>query len=78
MRFRTSWWRIVIEIIDVSIASIQQAIEHLYFTRKVVGKEVKERNDLLRAIWEGDMAQYDDPNLFLSSKNLMRRLSSEL
>jgi len=50
---------------DVSIASIQRAIEHLDFTQKVVSKEAKERNDLLRAIWEGDMAQYDDPDLFL-------------
>lgn len=50
---------------DVSIASIQRAIERLDFTRKVVSKEAKERNNLLRAIWEGGMAQYDDPDLFL-------------
>ena len=42
---------------DVSIASIQRAIECLDFTRNAATKEAKERNDLLGAIWEGDMAQ---------------------
>jgi len=51
--------------IDVSIASIQRAVVRLDFTRKAISKEAKERNDLLRAIWEGNMAQYTDPDLFI-------------
>jgi len=51
--------------IDVSIASIRWAIVHLDFTRKAISKEAKERNELLRAIWEGNMTQYTDPDLFL-------------
>jgi len=51
--------------LDASIASIQRAIAQLEITRKTVTKEASERNDLLRAIWEGNMAQYDDPDLFL-------------
>lgn len=51
--------------INVSVSSIQRAIARLDISRKAVSKEAKERNDLLRAIWEGNMAQYDDPELFL-------------
>ena len=51
--------------LDVSIASIQRAIAQLEITRKTVTKEASERNNLLRAIWEGNMAQYNDPDLFL-------------
>ena len=37
-------------------------ITRLDISRKAVSKESKERNDFLRAIWEGNMAQYDDPD----------------
>lgn len=48
-----------------SIATIQREIKRLGITRKTISKEALERNDLLRAIWEGNMAQYDDPELFV-------------
>lgn len=51
--------------IDVSFATIWRALLRLAITNKAVSKESAERNDLLRATWQGDMAQYDDPSVFM-------------
>ena len=51
--------------IEISIATLHREIARLDITRKSISKEAKERNDLLRAVWEANMAQYDDPDLFV-------------
>lgn len=50
---------------DVSIATISRALHRVQLTRKTVTKAAAERDEQLRAIWEGVMAQYTDPELFV-------------
>jgi transposase len=50
---------------QVSMATLCRSIKKLDISRKRVTKQAAERNDYLRAIWEGEMAQYDDPDLFV-------------
>jgi transposase len=50
---------------SISIATLQRGLVRLDITRKSISKEAKERNDYLHAIWEADMAQYDDPDVFV-------------
>ena len=50
---------------QVSMATICRSINKLNISRKRVTKQAAERNELLYAIWEGEMAQYDDPDLFV-------------
>src|SRR5271170_2577729 len=51
--------------IEVSLATVHRSLHRLAITRKCVIKEANERDDLLRAIWEGEMAQYRDPEVFV-------------
>jgi transposase len=50
---------------QVSMATLCRGISKLNISRKRVTKQAAERNEYLRAIWEGEMAQYDDPDLFI-------------
>jgi len=50
---------------SISIATLQRGLVRLDITRKSISKEAKERNNYLHAIWEADMAQYDDPDIFV-------------
>jgi hypothetical protein len=50
---------------QASMATICRSIDKLNISRKRVTKQAAERNEYLRAIWEGEMAQYDDPDQFV-------------
>ncbi|PPR05263.1 hypothetical protein CVT26_012410 [Gymnopilus dilepis] len=50
---------------DVSIATISRALRRANLTHKTVTKAAAERDEELRAIWEGVMVQYTDPELFV-------------
>jgi transposase len=50
---------------SVSLATLQRALVQLDLTRKTVSKQVNEHNEYLRAVWEGEMAEYDNPDVFL-------------
>ncbi|KAJ3503155.1 hypothetical protein NMY22_g18348 [Coprinellus aureogranulatus] len=52
--------------VDVSISTISRALRHLNMTRKTLTKASAERDEELRQLWEVDMAQYDDPELFVA------------
>src|SRR5258705_1317233 len=50
---------------SVSLATLQRALIQLDLTRKTVSKPAQERSNYLCAAWEGKMAEYDDPDVFL-------------
>jgi len=50
---------------DVSIATISRSLRRINLTRKTVTKAAAERDAELRAVWEGMMSQYTDPELFV-------------
>jgi transposase len=52
--------------VETSIATISWTLHRMNLTRKQVAKEAAERNDQLRAIWEGMMAEYTDPDVFVA------------
>jgi len=52
--------------VEVSIASLSRAMTRLNLSRKTVTKAAAERNEEVRAIWEGMMAQYTDPEVFVA------------
>jgi hypothetical protein len=41
-------------------------LTHLDLSRKTISKAAVERDEEVRAIWEGMMAQYTDPDLFIA------------
>lgn len=49
----------------VSMSTLYRNITKLNITGKRVTKQAAERDNVLRAIWEGEMAQYDDPDVFV-------------
>jgi transposase len=49
----------------VSMATLHRNVDKLNITAKRVTKQAAERSELLRAIWEGEVAQYDDPDMFV-------------
>jgi transposase len=50
---------------SVSLATLQCALVQLDLTQKTVSKQVNEHNKYLHAVWEGEMAEYDDPDIFI-------------
>jgi transposase len=49
-----------------SLASISRALKKLTITHKQVSKIAMERNELLQATWQGEIAQFlDNPSMFL-------------
>jgi transposase len=55
-----------IRSVDISLPTLSRTLRRLNFTRKMVTKMAAERDDELRAVWEGMMAQYTDPELFVA------------
>jgi transposase len=51
--------------VQASLATISRTLRGLDLTLKGVSKEALERNNELRILWEINMAQYTDPDLFL-------------
>lgn len=49
----------------VSMATLHRNVNKLNITGKRVTKQAAERNEILRATWEGEMAQYGDPDVFV-------------
>ena len=49
----------------VSIATLHRNIDKLNITEKRVTKQAAEQSEFLRAIWEGEMAQYENPDMFV-------------
>jgi hypothetical protein len=47
------------------VATLHHSISKLNISQKEVSKQAAEQDEYLRAIWEGEMAQYDDPDLFV-------------
>jgi hypothetical protein len=47
------------------MATMHRTINKLDVSKKRVSKQAAERDEHLRAVWEGEMAQYDDPDLFV-------------
>jgi len=52
--------------VKMSIASLSRLLIRYGLTRKHIQKVAAERNEELRAIWEADMAQYTDPDVFVA------------
>lgn len=52
--------------VHVSISVISRALVELQLTRKKITKTAAERDEQLRTIWEADMAQYLDPDVFVA------------
>ena len=50
----------------VSISTIARALNDINMTRKKITKQSAERNQRLRNLWEMEMAQYMDPELFVA------------
>ena len=50
---------------SVFLATLQHALIRLNLTQKTVSKQAQEQNDYLHAVWEGEMAEYDNPDCFL-------------
>jgi len=51
--------------IQVSLATISRTLSRMGFTRKAISREASERNENVRMLWELDMAQYSDPEMFV-------------
>jgi len=52
--------------VHVSLSMIGRILVNLQLTRKKLSKEAWERDDQLRTIWEAEMAQYPDPEVFIA------------
>jgi transposase len=52
--------------INLLIATISQILAQYKLTRKRLHKVAAERDEELRGIWEADMAQYRDPDVFVA------------
>jgi transposase len=71
--------------INLSIATISRILAQYELTRKRLHKVAAERDEELRGIWEADMAQYQDPDVFVALdksavdvKTLQRRFGRSL
>jgi len=49
----------------VSIATISRTLSRMGLTRKAVSRRATERNDSVRMLWEMEMAQYVNPDMFV-------------
>ena len=55
----------VVRDIQVSLATISRTLSRLGLTRKGLSRKANERNEDVRLLWELDMAQYEDPDMFV-------------
>ena len=55
----------VVRNVHVSLATISRRLTGLAFTHKRITKAAEERNEELRMLWRLDMAEYDNPELFV-------------
>ncbi|KAF7980969.1 hypothetical protein HWV62_35764 [Athelia sp. TMB] len=51
--------------IDVSVATISRTLTRLELTRKTTTRAAAQRDEELREVWEVNMAEYTDPELFV-------------
>lgn len=51
--------------VQVSVATISWTLTRMGLTRKALSREASERNEDVRLLWELDMAQYTDPEMFV-------------
>jgi transposase len=51
--------------VQVSLATISRTLSRTGLTRKAISREANERNEDVRLLWELDMAQYTDPEMFV-------------
>lgn len=51
--------------VHVSIATISRTLSQMGLTRKAVSRHASGRNDSVRMLWELQMAQYSDPDMFV-------------
>jgi len=51
--------------VQVLLATISRTLAHMGLTRKALSREASERNEDVRLLWELDMAQYTDPEMFV-------------
>lgn len=67
--------------VQVSLSTISRTLSRMGLTRKVLSREASERNEDVRLLWELDMAQYTDPEMFVFldesavDRNTVRRAS---
>jgi transposase len=52
--------------VHVSVVTISRALVAIDLSRKLVTKTAAEQDEQLRYIWEGMMAEYPDPNVFIA------------
>lgn len=51
--------------VQVSLATISRTLARMGLTWKALSREANERNEDVRLLWELDMAQYMDPEMFV-------------
>jgi len=51
--------------VQVSLATVSRTLARMGLTRKALSREANERNEDVRLLWELDMAQYVDPEVFV-------------
>jgi len=51
---------------DLTIATISRLLSQYSLTRKHIQKAASERNEELRTLWEAEMAEYTDPDVFVA------------
>jgi transposase len=51
--------------VHVSVATICRSLQHLQTTRKNVTKCASQRDEMLRTLWEAQMAEYVDSDVFV-------------
>ena len=51
--------------VQVSLATVSRTLSREGLTRKALSREANERNEGVRLLWELDMAQYTDPDVFV-------------
>ncbi|KAG2048594.1 hypothetical protein BDR06DRAFT_837665, partial [Suillus hirtellus] len=54
--------------IEVSIATLSRTLRNLAITHKSVTKEALERDELLRAMWQGEISHYSEDQLVFLDK----------
>jgi transposase len=51
---------------DISIATLSRTLSSMRISNKAITKAAAERDEALRTMWELEMAQYQDPDLFVA------------
>lgn len=51
---------------NLAIATISRLLRNYALTRKHTQNAASERNEELRTLWEAEMAEYTDPNVFVA------------